>query len=125
MSDEDPRAGEAGAEPAVFDPGLQPERTLLAWRRTCLSFGVASVVGMRFALESLGVIAVVIGVIGAGLAVLSYALTAIGYSRATHSLHAEGRLGRDGMPVLLATAAVLVIGAMCALVVLRGIPQVL
>jgi uncharacterized membrane protein YidH (DUF202 family) len=109
-----PTSPPPAATDAVFDKGLQPERTLLAWRRTCLAFGVASLVGMRFTVEAMGILAVVVGVIGAGLAVLAYALAATGYRRAHHSLRGEGILARGGIPMLAGTAAVLVIGALCA-----------
>ena len=41
------RDGEGGAEQGHWDPGLQPERTALAWQRTGLAFCLASLVALR------------------------------------------------------------------------------
>ncbi|MFD2028129.1 DUF202 domain-containing protein [Promicromonospora aerolata] len=98
----------------IYDPGLQTERTLLAWRRTCLAFGVASLVAMRFTVEAAGVLAVFAGVIGSGLAVAAYVAAAVGYRRANTALHSTGSLDHGAAPIALATAAALVLGAACA-----------
>ncbi|MEV6835139.1 DUF202 domain-containing protein [Streptomyces sp. NPDC051133] len=41
----------AGAGPDGRDPGLQPERTRLAWRRTTLSAAVAAVLAVKTSLH--------------------------------------------------------------------------
>lgn len=104
----------AADDHGVYDPGLQTERTLLAWRRTCLAFGVASLVAMRFTVEAAGVVAVFAGVIGAGLAVAAYVAAAVGYHRANTALHTTGELDHGAAPIALATAAALVLGTACA-----------
>jgi uncharacterized membrane protein YidH (DUF202 family) len=104
----------AAEQDGVYDPGLQTERTLLAWRRTCLAFGIASLVAMRFTVEAAGVVAVFAGIIGAGLAVGAYVAAAIGYRRANTSLHTTGELNHGAAPIALATAAALVLGVACA-----------
>nr|WP_271212035.1 DUF202 domain-containing protein [Rhodococcus wratislaviensis]GLK38359.1 hypothetical protein GCM10017611_52260 [Rhodococcus wratislaviensis] len=98
----------------VFDPGLQPERTLLAWRRTCMSFALVSLVAMRYTVETAGVAAVLTGVGGAGMSVVAYIAATLGYRRANDSLHETGSLIHGAWPIALATVAALLLGAACA-----------
>jgi len=48
-----------------FDAGLQPERTALAWRRTCLALLAGSLVAARVLPELFGAWSALIGVAGA------------------------------------------------------------
>lgn len=106
----------APPEPPHPDPGLQPERTTMAWARTLLSFVVVSAVFLRW-LPQHGPFVLVLF----GLAVLTagsiYLTQRPRYARSTHGIAREESAPEAG--AVLATAlAVLVLGALGIWVVL-------
>ncbi|WP_203135302.1 DUF202 domain-containing protein [Microbacterium sp. JZ31] len=106
----------AGAGPA--DPGLQPERTWLAWNRTGSALLVTGVLGLRWA-ESLGAWLTLTAVLGA---IAASALGATRRRRATRLANTPlSRLGAPSPAAVAALAAmVFLFGALAALVVALG-----
>jgi len=51
----------------LYSPGLQPERTRLAWRRTLLTLAVGALVAFRFLPATLGVWSLLIGFLAWGV----------------------------------------------------------
>lgn len=97
----------------AFDPGLQPERTALAWRRTALSLTLGSLVALRVLPAVTGVVAwVFVGV--AGLAVTAALWVAAGRrsARTIEILLQEG--DRAALP------GALLLAALAGLVLLAG-----
>lgn len=107
---------------APFDPGLQPERTLLAWRRTALALAVASIIIVRFTLELYGGFAIIVGAVGLGLALAAAWLAHRRYVAAHTELHRSGTLPSGGILVALLAVTVGLLGlASAAFVIGRGL----
>lgn len=107
---------EPGSPVAIWDSGLQPERTALAWRRTSLSVAAGATLMLRMSVEFFGFA----GVMGA-LAALALALGAavLGtrrYRRTRDSLAADELLPGQGRAAVLVTCATAMLGGMVALV---------
>lgn len=120
-----PRAG-GPADPAhdvPFDPGLQPERTALAWRRTGLALFVGALLVLRFFTPVLGAVAVGASLLGAALAVVILFRSEVRYRRTHADLtqRADARtVSVDGsLPALVSAAAVLG-GLVCLAFVIVG-----
>jgi len=79
----------------VFDQGLQPERTFLAWQRTVLALGVACAVAVRFTAPHFGPIAIVAGIGGLGLALAAYIGVRYRYRRTHTALTQSAATGPD------------------------------
>ena len=103
---------------APYDPGLQTERTLLAWRRTCLALAVASAVVVRFAGESIGGVAALLGIAGVSAAAGSYIRASLRYRRAHDGLTRDGQLPIDGLALALMTLTLLLISVGAAVYVI-------
>lgn len=78
------------------DPGLQPERTALAWRRTALSFAVAGLAAMKLLGGPYGILAIVPGAVIASAGLLVAYL-----SMRRHRHHQRHFAGQDGNTPLL------------------------
>lgn len=104
----------------LFDPGLQPERTELAWRRTALAIGVGSLIAFRV-LPALApseedqLLWMTPGLVGVAFAAGLWALARRRYRRTNEAL-LGGRWGRapgGGLPLTL-TIFVLACGILSA-----------
>ena len=80
---------------ALFDPGLQPERTELAWRRTALALGIGSIVAMRLVPSAFGnAWWVLLGVAGLLASGMLWVWARRRYRAVNEVLHREGDRGR-------------------------------
>jgi lysylphosphatidylglycerol synthetase-like protein (DUF2156 family) len=91
---------------ALFDPGLQPERTALAWRRTALTLAVGAVVSFRLLPPVLGLWSVAVGVAGLLLSTATWILAGRRARRVQGALlRSSGPLPGGGLPLLLTLIA--------------------
>ncbi|MBG6056344.1 uncharacterized membrane protein YidH (DUF202 family) [Salinibacterium sp. CAN_S4] len=99
---------------APFDAGLQPERTLLAWRRTCLALAVGAMITIRLGAPTLGLLAGIIGIICLALAAAAYAVSTLRYRRVHLELTASRTLPGAGTQIGLIALGVGFFGALAA-----------
>lgn len=101
---------------AVWDAGLQPERTRLAWQRTALSLLGAGLVVARFVGHHRAAVGVAIAAAACGLAGVIGVLSTRRYRKANERLGAQSPL-QGGAAYLVTTLAFLVVGIGAALYV--------
>ena len=118
------RSGRGGGPIGRADPGLQPERTVLAWRRTVLTTVAGAFGAARLYQHTLGPIGYIVAALIAVVGVAAYRLVRRRHDRVAVALHdGDERRPRVADPRAEAcvAAAVTVLGAGClAYVALTG-----
>lgn len=103
----------------LFDEGLQPERTLLAWQRTLLAVAVGCAVAARLVAPHLGVAGVVASLVGLALVVVASVAVRRRYRRINDSLRSTETLTMlSAWPLALLALATAVLGVVAVLFVL-------
>lgn len=102
--------------PRPADPGLQAERTLLAWRRTCLTLAVGYLLWIRVLAEPLGAIAVAVGLIGLAAVAVSWTLPTLRYRRWHDHLWEDPEGFRVGGHTIAALSLTAVVGGILGLI---------
>ena len=102
---------------------LQPERTLLAWRRTSLAVAIAFAVAARLLFEFLGGAAVVLGLVGIGLAIAGYRAASLRYRRLRKTIDhgADLPAAGGGLALLAGSLALLGVGALAFVIWLANV----
>lgn len=93
------------------DPGLQPERTAMAWTRTAISAMVCAVVYLKLALNAHSLL---LGMGGAALLFGALGLVLISMRRRVDLVDADNRVAPAGH-LLKWTAAVVCMGALASM----------
>ena len=78
------------------DPGLQPERTALAWQRSALALAVATIVVGRLTFSTVGLVALLVVALGLGHTAVIFATAHRHYRMRTGAQQANGMA--DGRP---------------------------
>lgn len=94
------RPAKADTPDTPFDPGLQLERTLLAWGRTCLALAAVAVVTIRYLVPVHGAIVLAGGTAGLVLAGGAYYAAARRYRTAHRRLIREAGLPGGAAPIM-------------------------
>lgn len=106
----------------LFDQGAQPERTLLAWGRTCLALAVVVAVVVKVLAVSWNPALIALATFGLALPVLTWLLAVARYRRVHRELTRSGvesNLPAGGGAMVAATLAALFCGLLALLLVLR------
>jgi putative membrane protein len=113
----------APAPSQIFDPGMQPERTALAWRRTALSMAAGSLVAVRVFPASLGLWAAVPAAIAFAISVVVFVAAHQRYRR-NHSVllterDPDTRIAlAGGALIALVASATLAFGVIAAIILI-------
>lgn len=107
----------------LFDEGLQPERTHLAWQRTLLALGLGCAVSARLTAPHLGLVGVVVSLAGLAAVLVAYVLVRLRYRRINASLRSTRTLTLvSAWPLALVALATVGLGVLAAIFLVLGLP---
>ena len=94
-----------------LSPGLQAERTLLAWRRTSLSVAAGGALLLHFTVERFGMVGVAAGAAALCVAALAYVASRRRYGSVSRDPDGYGRVPDAGVPCALVSLALVALAA--------------